>query len=155
MLEINNVKAKRTTFLLLVIFLFLILLAILIVFTKSMKEEKLSKTIQYVLEQKEEGRYQIGIPINIQLPITVSSSFFELTDVKNRGQDNFVLITRITGLNGPIAVVFIGNTDSIEFTGIAGITNSQLNPLAFGITDTMIHHWKNLLLQAYTRGVKE
>ena len=84
-----------------------------------------------------------------------SSYFFELTDTKNRNQENFVVITRITGMNGPMAIVFIGNENSIELAGIAGITESQTNPLEFGITDTMIEHWKKVLSEAYVRGVKE
>ena len=75
MLEINKTKAKRTAILLFVIFLFLILLSVLIIFTKPMQNSKLSATIQYVLNQKEEGRYEIGEKINIQLPISLNSHF--------------------------------------------------------------------------------
>lgn len=155
MLEINKAKAKRTTILLLVIFLFLILLSILIIFLKPIRESKLNTTIQYVLNQKEESRYELGNFINNKLPVSTSSFFFELTDTKNRNQENFVVITRITGMNGPMAIVFIGNENSIELAGIAGITESQTNPLEFGITDTMIEHWKKVLSEAYVRGVKE
>ncbi len=155
MLEINKTKAKRTAILLFVIFLFLILLSVLVIFMKPMRNSKLSSTIQYVLEQKEESRYQIGNAINIQLPIATSTYFFELTDVKNRSEENFVLITKITGMNGPVVVVFIGNENSLDVAGIAGIQDSQVNPLEYGITDTMIHHWKKVLLEAYLRGTKE
>lgn len=155
MLEINKTKAKRTTILLLVIFLFLILLSVLIIFIKPIKETKLITNIQHVLNQKEADRYQVGKPINIQLPISVSSSFFELTDTQNRSQENFVLITRITGINGPMAVVFLGNNESIELAGIAGITDSQANPLEYGLTDTVIYHWKQVLIEAYKRGIEK
>ena len=114
MLDINKIKAKRTTILLFVIFLFLILLSVLIIFTKPMQNSKLSATIQCVLNQKEAGRYELGEKINIQLPIAVNSHFFELTDIKNRGVKNFALITKITGMNGPMAVVFIGNDNKLE-----------------------------------------
>ena len=155
MLEINNTKAKRTAILLFVIFLFLILLSVLIIFTKPMQNSKLSATIQYVLNQKEVGRYEIGEKINIQLPISLNSHFFELTDLKNRSVKNFVLITKITGMNGPMAVVFIGNDNSLEVAGLAGIQNTQASPLEYGITDTMIHHWKKVLTEAYVRGTEE
>ena len=154
MLEINKTKAKRTAILLFIIFLFLILLSVLIIFTKPMQNSKLSTTIQYVLNQKEDGRYELGEKINIQLPISVNSHFFELTDIKNRGVKSFALITKITGMNGPIAVVFIGNDKSIEVAGIAGIQDTQANPLEYGITDTMIHHWKKVLSEAYLRGTE-
>ena len=155
MLEINKTKAKRTTILLFVIFIFLILLSVLIIFTKPMQNSKLSATIQYVLNQKEAGRYELGEKINIQLPIAVNSHFFELTDIKNRGVKNFALITKITGMNGPMAVVFIGNDNSLEVAGIAGIQDTQANPLEYGITDTMIHHWKKVLSEAYVRGIEK
>ena len=155
MLEINKTKAKRTTILLFVIFIFLILLSVLIIFTKPMQTAKLSSTIQYVLNQKEAGRYEIGEKINIQLPIAVNSHFFELTDIKNRGVKNFALITKITGMNGPMAVVFIGNENSLEIAGIAGIQDTQANPLEYGITDTMIHHWKKVLSEVHVRGTEK
>lgn len=155
MLEINSAKAKRTAILLSVIFLFLILLSVLIIFIKPIKETRLATNIQYILNQKEADRYQVGNPINVQLPVSVSTSFFELTDYQNRSQENFVLITRITGMNGPMVVVFIGNDNSMEFAGIAGITNTQANPLEYGLTDTMIHHWKQVLTEAYKRGIKK
>ena len=145
MLEINKTKAKQTTILLLVIFLFLILLSVLIIFTKPIRDEKLASTIQYVLEQKEEQRFIVGQRLKLNLPIANSTYFFELTDTQNRGVDNFVLITKITGMNGPMAIVFIGNDKSLEVAGIAGITETQINPLEYGITETMIHHWKKVL----------
>ena len=153
MLEINKIKAKKTAILLFVIFLFLILLSLLVIFTKPIRDSKLKTTIQLVLNQKDEGRYISGESLNIQLPIAVTSHFFELTDTKNRGVKSFVLITKITGMNGPIAVVFTGNDKSIDIAGIAGIKDSQTNPLEYGITETMIHHWKKVLSEAYVRGV--
>jgi hypothetical protein len=120
-----------------------------------MQNSKLSATIQYVLNQKEVGRYEIGEKINIQLPISLNSHFFELTDLKNRSVKSFVLITKITGMNGPMAVVFIGNDNSLEVAGLAGIQNTQASPLEYGITDTMIHHWKKVLTEAYVRGTEE
>ena len=155
MLEINNIKAKSTAILLSVIFIFLILLSVLIIFIRPIKETKLAANIQNVLDQKEEKRYQVGKTIDLQLPIAVSTSFFELTDSMNKGQENFALITRITGINGPMAVVFVGNDNSIEFSGIAGIANTQANPLEYGLTSTMIHHWKTVLSEAYKRGIEK
>lgn len=155
MLEINNKKAKRTSILLLVIFLFLILLSVLIIFTKPIKETRLATNIQFVLNQKEAERYKVENMINLKIPVAVSTSFFELTDTKNRSQENYALITRITGINGPMAVVFIGNDNSMDFAGIAGISESQANPLEYGITQTMIHHWKQVLIEAYNRGVEK
>ena len=155
MLEINKTKAKQTTILLLVIFLFLILLSVLIIFTKTMRDEKLASTIQYVLEQKEEQRFIVGQRLKLNLPIANSTYFFELTDTQNRGVDNFVLITKITGMNGPMAIVFIGNDKSLEVAGIAGITETQINPLEYGITETMIHHWKKVLSESYVRGISK
>ena len=153
MLEINKIKAKKTALLLFVIFIFLILLSLLVIFTKPIRESKLKTTIQTVLNQKDDGRYEIGESINIQLPIAVSAHFFNLTDTKNRGVKSYVLITKITGMNGPMAVVFTGNDKTIDIAGIAGVKDSQANPLEFGITETMIHHWKKVLSEAYDRGV--
>lgn len=155
MLEINKIKAKKTSILLFVIFLFLILLSVLIIFTKPIRDSKLKTTVQYVLNQKEDGRYEIGEKINIQLPIAVNSHFFELTDTKNRSEKCYVLITKITGMNGPMAVVFMGNENSIELAGIAGVKDSQAEALQYGITDTMIHHWKKVLSEAYVRGTEK
>lgn len=152
MLEINKLKAKSTIILTLIIFLFLIMLSFLIFFLKPIREEKLISTINYVLEQKEESRYQIGKSIDIQLPISNSSYFFELTDTKDRGNNFFVVITRITGFNGPMATVFVGDEKSIELFGIAGIEDSQKNPLEFGITETMVNYWEEVLIESYTRG---
>ena len=58
-------------------------------------------------------------------------------------------------MNGPMAVVFMGNENSIELAGIAGVKDSQAEALQYGITDTMIHHWKKVLSEAYVRGTEK
>lgn len=152
---INNFNIKRNIGVFLFLAFFTALLAFLILFTRPIKDEKTRSSIQTILDASEKARYKLGPLISINVPYAKSSIFYELIDVKNRSQKKFVVLTRITGFNGPIATVFIGDNENIEFIGIAGITNPLSTPLDYGLTNTIIQHWKKIIQNTYVKGLNK
>ncbi|MGP1586888.1 MAG: hypothetical protein ACTTHG_00945 [Treponemataceae bacterium] len=132
-----------------IISIFLIFFAAIVfmcIFTRPIQNKQITKTLVTVLEQKEKGRYKIGQRVFINSAFSDTAYFFEVQDLSNNNADcQYAVLSRIIGLNGPIPVVFLGNETHFEFFGIAGIKNSQQNPITYGITDQIIGYWnKNL-----------
>ncbi|MCR5699801.1 MAG: hypothetical protein K6G52_09195 [Treponemataceae bacterium] len=136
----EKLKIKNSSILLSFIVALFAILVLLILLPRGIHNKRVVETVNVVLEQNDPGRYTIGKRVFLKSTLEESTYVFKANDSINPG-DNYVILTRIIGLNGPVPVVFVGNSRELKFCGIAGIKDTQQSAFTYGLSEYVMNFW--------------
>ncbi|OJF77723.1 MAG: hypothetical protein BKP49_01725 [Treponema sp. CETP13] len=103
------------------------------------KKEGLAVAIQNVFDSENDDNLKVGEFIPINSPLQTSLSVYT---VLGQQEDMYACIIRITGICGPVPVVFIYSAlQGAKYFGIAGEFNKVTDYDLAGISYTQINYW--------------
>lgn len=114
-------------------------LVLVYVQAEKVKTKRLSAEVQRVLRQSGNVSSVAG-SVLLKTPAQTSSLVFSLVN-KNGQKAGYACLVRITGVCGPVPVVFVCDEQkNISFAGIAGLADVFSKEL-YGLTDTQLFYW--------------
>ena len=145
MQEISNKKFfKNYAFFILILVILFTILSYFVIIARKSWTKNLAVTVQKVLDEKEQGRWKVGAPVEINKPLTVNCSAYEVTDSKDDSSET-VIIIRIINFSGPMPAVYLyndnkGYADFIGYSSLHGRINTQLMN---NKSDKRREYWQN------------
>lgn len=112
---------------------FAVLLGFVIYFVKISQKswnKNLKTSIENVLIETGNDVWDLGAPVDIKTPFSLSTSAFYARNRKS-GENSIILISRVQSFYGPVTGVFIsdlfGRVRFIGYSSVHGIIANQLN----------------------------
>jgi hypothetical protein len=152
--NVNNIKELRDIGVLsgilvaIFIFLFCVFLPV-----RTEKKVGLAIDIQNVLDLNTENILKVAEPLLINSPIQTSLSVYALSGTTDK---IYACIIRITGVCGPVPVVFLYSHDQgAKYVGIAGTPVVFDNYASAGISFTQIQYWSKKIVKIIQENLNE
>ncbi|MDD7416512.1 MAG: hypothetical protein SPI86_08940 [Treponemataceae bacterium] len=149
----EKLKIKNSSILLSFIVVLCAILVLLILLPRGIHTKRIIETLNVVLEQNDAERYTIGNRVFLKSNLEESTYVFEVNDSLNPGK-NYVILTRIIGLNGPVPVVFVGNSTDLKYCGIAGLNDTQQSAFIHGLSEYAMDFWEDKLKSVLEKELK-
>ena len=143
MQEITNKKffINYAFFLLILSVLFGILIYATVLSRKSWNNN-LSKSVQKVLDEYDQGTWTVNESIAINKPIGVNCAAYQIKNNKNNSSAKAIIL-RITTFYGPLPAVFIYNDDeNISFAGFSS-RHGRVRQEESNKSDKRIKYWQS------------
>ncbi len=103
--------------------------------------------IQMLLDEYEENKYTVLDPVVLlQTPSTNGSYFSVMT---NQNIQMYASIIRIMGIGGPVSAVFLYDSSTTNYIGLAGLKDI-ISDTRHGISDSQISYWENKMNLAFS-----
>ena len=147
MQEISNKKFfKNYAFFILILLILFLILSYFIIIARKSWTKNLAVTVQTVLDEKEEGRWKVGAPVEINKPLTVNCAAYEVKDSQDDSPQT-VIIIRIINFYGPIPAVYLYNENkgSADFIGYSSFHGRINNQLMNNKSDKRREYWQNTI----------
>lgn len=144
MQEITNKKffINYAFFLLILSVLFGILIYATVLSRKSWNNN-LSKSVQKVLDEYDQGTWTVNESIAINKPIGVNCAAYQIKNNKNNSSAKAIIL-RITTFYGPLPAVFIYNDDeNISFAGFSSLHGRVRQEAESNKSDKRIKYWQS------------
>ena len=128
------------------ILVFLVVFSILSYFVFAARKswtKNLAVTVQKVLDEKENGKWQVGNNISLNRPLTVNCSAYELLYTKDNDIE-YAVIIRIITFYGPLPAVFVYNQtkDTVEFIGYSSLHGRIATQIMNNKSDKRREYWQ-------------
>lgn len=151
MIDITKQKMLHDTiaFSLLILVLFFLLFG-LTFFTRSSWQNGLKAEVEKRIESTFPNQYTVGSFVKINSPLATSGASYALVEKaesNNQPDEVYAVIIRVTGLYGPIPLVFIYNATNKtgNYCGYAGFDDEIQDMNKYGISSVLINYWINRL----------
>lgn len=145
MQEIDNKKFfKKYAFFILILVIIFTILSYMTVLAHKSWTKNLSASIQKVLNEKENGRWQVGKNIDINKPLTVNCAAYEVLDTKTNSIMTAVIV-RVVTFYGPVPAVYIYNQkeEQVEFAGYSSLHGRIQKQLMNNKSDKRREYWQD------------
>ena len=109
---------------------------------KKSTAKAFAQNIQNVLDQNGLADYRVQEQLLLKNPGQVSLSVFKLAGTK-ASAPSYACLMRITGICGPVPVVFVYEYADVRYVGIAGFKDTIYTKENCGISDIQIAYWSS------------
>ena len=144
MQEINNKQFfKNYAFFIIMLIIVFTILSYTIVIARKAWTRNLSVSVQKVLDENEQGRWKVGNSIEINNPLSVNCSAYDVIDTKTNKTCQAVII-RVVTFYGPIPAVYLYNQDEeVEFIGYSTLHGRIRIQLMDTKSDKRREYWQS------------